>query len=853
MNFITLNRFSILACIILFAGCRSPSDSNSFVESTTADTSTTSVSTATSPTPAPSATVTSTPSNPNTCKTKVIDRGIKGSVAAVARGNFSDTANIPNASLPAFAYNDAGAVALKFMWKESTTAGIVENIEIIAGESAAGFINLAFFSNSTPIVAWTSGTAVKVAIRSSALPNAGTWNVGVIDTGTAPRAAQLSINPMDSVGLLYLTDTAVAGRARFAYCAYPCQFPSNFQTQSTTPFIDNNNIVAAQIQTGLAWCKADSTTYYPAATFGSGTTTKYGVCQNTLSNCLSSTNWSFVTASNIASTASTLHLDSNTAGDVPKVLSGSATGITPSVMGSTLCTAAPVNLTTGTVFGGANTGTQAIVLMRDPNSKFHIIANAGPSTSIVYLNSTTSNLSGAWNTAGIVETITLPNPIGPGAYLDANEGSITLSYGQNAGFFDLRYAKVQSYSVASQLAVFSNSSVDSSGNIQLTAATPNAQANTAMAKTANGRPAIAYIDFSNGAATAAKLKFALRDGSGATDSWSINIVGGPISPQFPSLAFDENNRPWISYFEASNNRFYIARGSNADGSGSWTLYAVPTLVSGAPIALPAANQTSMAMYYSNGIAQPVVIFIDNNATSRGLKAIRFNPSTGLWAQPATTLAVLGASGGSHLSSVFDTSGQIAVAFRDLTANRPKYTMSSNASTWTAPLFVGSTGQGAGLSIGLSPTTSKPSVSYYDKTNNAVWVTSCSGTLTSCATSGWTPTQIDATAGVSGLATTAEQALSTAIRYDSSDKLSVVYSRGQGSTGSLMMYDTTTGSSNSYTLATDSNGTSAAAGSIPALSFGVAGWNVSGVRNASDGMSLVYVGTGNWLYSTSCKD
>ena len=151
----------------------------------------------------------------------------------------------------------------------------------------------------------------------------------------------------------------------------------------------------------------------------------------------------------------------------------------------------------------------------------------------------------------------------------------------------------------------------------------------AIAQNSDGAPGIAYVDFSAGSATTGKLKYASRNGPGSGATWTKYLIPGATSPQFPSLAFDHLKRPWIGYFDASVNKFYLATNTASDGSGTWLTYEFPTIPSGAPGALPRANNTGVGMYYSGDIAHPVLVVLDNNATSLGIKSATLNNTTRL--------------------------------------------------------------------------------------------------------------------------------------------------------------------------------------------------------------------------------
>jgi hypothetical protein len=167
-------------------------------------------------------------------------------------------------------------------------------------------------------------------------------------------------------------------------------------------------------------------------------------------------------------------------------------------------------------------------------------------------------------------------------------------------------------------------------------------------------------------------------------------------------------------------------------------------------------------------------------------------------------------------------------------------------------MLGSVGQGAGVTIKLNPTTTNPSVAYFDRANNAVDYNACSGTPSACATSGWNATQIENTTGVSGLASGNEQLLNSTLGFDSSGSAWVFYPKGSGATGGLTLAEAPSGTSafSIFPILAGANGNMSG---MAALNFAVSGWNVGSVQNAAGSLTTVYVGPGNWLYSTSCGD
>ncbi len=777
------------------------------------------------------------------CSTRVLDYGQKGTVAAVARGSYSDMKIISGTSSPSMAYVDAGSITLKFNYWTGTSF----QTEVISGDGTGAFVRLVYLSNGIPIVFWTLGGNLKVAIRSAAPPSSGIWSAGVIDSSTAPRSLEVSVNPMDQVGVVYISDTAVAGRVKFLYCDTPCVSPTNFQTMVATPYIENTNVVAAEVATGIGWCKSSSSLYYPAVVYSVTGLTRFAICQNaTLSNCLTNTNWSPQTVVATGNLSSKLILDSTATGDIPKVISKGAAGMVTYTMGAA-CTAAPAAFTAGATLGGVNSGTQWMTILKDSGGKFHVAANES-TTSVNYYNSQTTTFNGAWNTSSVIETITTPAATAGGAALDPANSTMYVSYGTNAAPYDLRLGRVINYATASNSASYVRYTPDVTGLLQMPTATAQLGL-ISTARTSTGLPAITYVDYSIGALAGAKLKYAYRVDAASTSSWTTAVIPGTQSPQFPAFIFDQNNLPWIGYFDAANNRFYLATNSRTDGSGIWNTFEFPSQPTGAPAALPAANQVALVLAKNSGVLTPVMITIDNNATSRSVKSALFNPATLTWST-ATTIETLTVAGASHISADYDSAGNLILAYRDNSATKAKYVYSSNGTIWTVPLLVGSVGQGAGVSVKINPITSSPSMAYYDRTNNSVYYAACSASPSACASSGWTASQIATGAGVSGLVLGNEQLLKASLSFSATGVVQIAHPTGQGSYGGLFIADNSLGAFNTTLI---SSGSAANLSGSPALNFAISGWNTNTVRNAIDQLVMAFIGPGNWLYVSSCGD
>ncbi|MEO5668312.1 MAG: hypothetical protein ABIR96_09655 [Bdellovibrionota bacterium] len=791
------------------------------------------------PSPTPSVDV-------SVCSTQIVDAGQKGSVAAVARGLYSDTKIDPVSSNSATAFVDQSALSLKLVYWNGTR--FVR--EIVSGDGNGAFVRLVFRSDGTPVVLWTLGISVKAAVRSAPLGTPGYWVAGVIDTGTAPRALEVSINPLNQISAVFLTDAAATGRAKYLYCDAPCASPSNFQAMAPNPYIENTNINVSETATGVAWCKSSASTYFPAAVYSVAGSVRYAVCrQSTLANCSLNTNW---TAANVVATnnlSSKLWIDSTVTGDVPVVVTLGAAGIVPYRMGTTTCTLAPGAFTAGAAIGTSTSGNQWMSLMKDGLGKFHLVANEG-TTGVKYYNSTTTDAVAAWNPGAAVETTALAAAHGGGGDINIAKSSLFMSYPTNVAPFDLKLARVNDYSMLPSATTYSRFVPDLSGNVQLGTAGQQLK-NIAAASTSQKIPALAYVDYSIGAVAGAKLKFALRSGAHSDSSWASVFIPGTINPMFPSLIFDAFDSPWISYYDSGTTRFYLTTNSKTDGSGNWSTYEFPATPAGVPIALPAANNTALALRSVGDVSNPVMIVVDTNATSKGVKASLFNATTQTWSTVAVVDPLVGgALGAAHLTASQDNSGNVVVAFQDLSLTRVKYASSANGTTWSSPISVSGIGQGVGAVIAVNPVDGKPSISYYDQPNNAVYYANCTTTIPTCLSANWATQKIESAAGISTLTAATGQLLTTSLAFSPQGAPWVFYPRGQGNDGNLIRATNTSGSWVATIHASGTYGN--LPGSAP-LNFGVAGWNVVTSMNAGSGPVSSFIGSGNTLYSTSCGD
>ncbi len=416
--------------------------------------------------------------------------------------------------------------------------------------------------------------------------------------------------------------------------------------------------------------------------------------------------------------------------------------------------------------------------------------------------------------------------------------------------YDLKLARVNDYTVISSAASYSRFVPDLTGNLQLGAGGQQLK-NIAAASTSLGLPALAYVDFSVGGAAGAKLKYARRNGGRGNSPWEKVLVPGTVNPMFPSLAFDDDDNPWISYFDSATLRFFITMNSRSDGNGTWSTYEFPSIPAGAPSGLPAANNTALLMFKVGGISSPLVVIVDNNAGSKGVKAALFNSNTQTWSAVALidNLAS-GALGAAHLNAAIDSSNNVGIIYQDLSATRARYSFSTNGTTWSTPISISGIGQGVGAKIAVNSKTGKPAASYYDQPYNTVYYAGCSTSIPNCVSAKWSPVQVDSATGVSGLTAATGQLLSTALMFSPSGTPWLFYPAGQSASGSLMR---ASNSGSTWNSAIQVSGTSGNLPGSSAMNFGVSGWNVVSSLNSVLGPVASFIGPGNSLYSVSCGD
>lgn len=824
----------------------------------------------------------------------MVDYGVKGQTTVVQRGLFSDTKVDPSTGYPAVAYTEASATGGNLTVNLTYWNGTSFVTEVTAGDGVAGvagtaqMIRLAFLSNGTPMIYWTTNTTVGLKMVGRNVPlsssTAGAWTYGVIDSfAITSSAVEVSVNPLNQVGAFFMHSNAIGtAQGRFVYCLTNCNVPTNYTTMlATTDFVDAVGATAgSQPSVGMAWCKVSSTLYYPAVTYvGNGAFTRYAVCMTSPENCGTLGAWTKlnVIAAAATSLGSKLFIDSTVVGDPPKILARTAAGaaLTAYQVGQA-CTATPTSITTGQAVGAsaATTGNAWMTVMKDNTGRFHVVANES-TTSVSYFNQTaaTGFATATWNNAGTIDTATLPaafSGVG-GAAIDLTSSTIFASYGMTSAPNNLALGVVSGpLSTSSATNTFSTFYPNQNGAIHSNIFSVFQHRNIDTRQTSLGRPAVAYVDYSAGGATVAtsagRLKYAYRDSGSASASWIINTIPGTTNPQFPSLAFDSSDRPWIAYWEEStfggSKRYYLVTNSRSDGAGTWRSYQFPLTSKTTIATAPAFDETALAMYTTGGITYPVMITANSHATGQGIRSSRLNPNNGSW----TTMVVVDAiaSGIGNLSADYDSNGNIVIAYYDIASTRAKYAQTSDGgSNWTTPVVastVAATGQG--VSIKLS--SGVPAIAYYHKAGNNVFYHKCSlSTAALCGNvAGWTsPVQVNAvgsSVGVSGLGNPV-QSLETALSFTSDGIAEVYYMLGAGAStqaGVIKAVNTVAAPStfSTSTLKSADNATTTINGAASVSNGALAGFSLATSRSSySNTTSTAYVGPGNWLYVTTCGD
>lgn len=811
----------------------------------------------------------------NTCSaasTSVLWRGERSTAATVAvRGAWSDVKIIPTTTYPASVYTDAGCACIRYTFWNGTSW----KTEIISAGHTTSFtqLRLAFLSTGIPVVVWSnSTTTLQLAIRNSASTTAeGSWAITNLDTaGTAIRAVEIKVNPADQVAILYARNTA--GSSHLILCPASCSSGFNYSAPSTTL----GTVGTLPNSLGLGWCSS-GTSYYPVVALSGATDSSFGICrQSTLSNCLTGTaSWAggalqTLTGSGANRVTVQLAMDDTIADAPVRAVLNNGAGLAyyQSAFAGGGCSDGTVGAIAS---GGTITGTLAasgnayLELQRVAGDNYHLVANEALAT-VRYYNTTSASFT-TWNAAGTVATTTLgaAGATRGGLAVDTSLNQAYTTFARTAAVTpfngNLMFGWIENTTVASNgaTAEFYQTPLTIDGQLQMAAApVPN----ISMSATTSGTPAAAFVDYSANSATAGVLKYGIRAGTSALNSWNIRTVNVAAQPQNVALAFDANNKPWIGFYDQQTLRFLLVTNSETDGSGVWSTYYFPFRTVVAAATAPAYHSVSLAMDRSALAVTPVMLVgIANHATiaSTGIWSARLNAATGDWANLTQIESTNLANSNSNLTTDFDASGNIVAAYYDRgAANRLEYTQSTNGGvTWSVATNVTPfTASGMGAKVKINPVTSRPAVTFYDKANNRIYYSQCTTALGTCSSAAnWSYSFVEnLTAGVSGLAATLDGLLNTGLSFTSKGTAYVTYPIGSGNSGVLALNNNSSGSfPPSTTLVAAKNSNLLLNSAISALNFAQPGWNVDSVRTSTGALHSVYVGPGNWLYGTSCGD
>jgi autotransporter-associated beta strand protein len=217
----------------------------------------------------------------------------------------------------------------------------------------------------------------------------------------------------------------------------------------------------------------------------------------------------------------------------------------------------------------------------------------------------------------------------------------------------------------------------------------------------DGRPAISYYDSSN-----LDLRY-IRANDAAGTSWGAAMTldsTGNVG-QFTSLAVVSGN-PAISYYDGSTLDLKYVRANDAAGT-SW----------GTPLILDSTG--TVGQYSSLAIidGHPAISYYD--ITNTNLKYVRANDAAGTsWGTPLT-LDSVGTVG--QFTSLAVVNGNPAISYYDFTNTNLKYVRATDVSgtTWGVPVTVDASTADVGLQPSLVVVNGKPSMSYFDTTNDKI--------------------------------------------------------------------------------------------------------------------------------------
>jgi hypothetical protein len=224
----------------------------------------------------------------------------------------------------------------------------------------------------------------------------------------------------------------------------------------------------------------------------------------------------------------------------------------------------------------------------------------------------------------------------------------------------------------------------------------------------NGKPAISYLDLTNG-----KLKI-LRCGNAtcSTGNTISSIGANGIVGYFSSLVLDADNKPVVSYYDQTNGKLNIVRCGNVACTSN-NMMTIPDTTG------QVGQYTSLKLDANNN---PVVSYYD--ASNGDLKVLHCSTPT---CNPnAVTVADAGSKVGRYSSIKLDASGKPVVSYWDGTNENLKILHCGNAdctagNSITTPDTAGNTGWDTSLVLDVN---GNPVVSLYDFTGKIMKVLHC---------------------------------------------------------------------------------------------------------------------------------
>ncbi len=228
----------------------------------------------------------------------------------------------------------------------------------------------------------------------------------------------------------------------------------------------------------------------------------------------------------------------------------------------------------------------------------------------------------------------------------------------------------------------------------------------------NGNPAIAYYDSNNGDLYYVRA----NDANGTTWGTPVAVATTNSVGQYASLAVINGN-PAISYYDASNGDLDYVRATDANGT-TW----------GTPVAVVTANTVGLYASLCTVNGNPAISYY--NQTNTDLYYVRATDADGTtWGSPVA--AHISTSNVGQHSNLTVVNGNPAIAYFDASNADLYYVRATNAdgSTWGTPLAIATTNV-VGQYANMIMVNGNPAITCYDASNgnlNYVRATDASGT------------------------------------------------------------------------------------------------------------------------------